>query len=171
MKKTFRLLAAAGLLICLCCLSMSGCSDFDFNPIGNWTLSSNKTYIDDNLFKDDRPGYMLMQTQDSAEPEYVYIGDLVYCFYKSGTGIMMMDTPSQQIQTQEFTYEYTDKQVVLHITDEVSKKNNADPVTMIYDIEKDKDGNIILKNQNRSKVNDTEGKEHDMNVVRILTKR
>ena len=174
MKKKLRALLIITLTLCIAFLSsvtMGGCSDFDFNPIGKWKLTSDKTYLDGKLYLDNKPGYMLMDAGEGKEPVPVYMGDLIYTFTKSGTGIISVynDVTGQSYDAQDFTYEYDEKNVVLHISDDHSRREKLDPVKMVYSIEK-KDGSIILKSQDKYTVKDTDGKDHKGNDVKILSK-
>lgn len=173
MNKTIKSIASVIIITVLCTLSpvsMSGCSDFDFNPIGSWKITSDKIYDDGKFFSDEKPGYLHTVNEETKESEWVYIGDIIYTFGKSGTGIVSVDDQKERVQTQEFTYEYTDKQVTIHVSDNYSKRMNLEPVVITYSIEKDNNGNTILKTQDKFTSEDEEGNKHNMNEVRILTR-
>lgn len=172
MKKFLRSLIITVLTICIAVLSavsMGGCSDFAFNPIGKWKLSSDKTYIDGEVYSDHKPGYLLSASKKNEDPKWVYMGDLIYTFTKSGTGIISVynkDT-GDNVEAEDFTYEYNDKEVIIHISNDQIRRDYEEPVEVRYSIE-EKDGSIILKNQDKTTVKDTAGKDHSRNDVKIL---
>lgn len=175
MKKRFSSAIAAVLMIAACLLSslsMSGCSDFGFNPVGSWKLTSDKIYIDGQFASDEKPGYLKTEgsKENNYEPVFIYMGDLVYKFGKSGTGIICVDNQEEVLQTQDFTYEYNDNEVILYISDDYSRRNNFDPVEMHYAVKKDKEGNFILQNEDKANYIDDDKSKHDFNEVRILSK-
>lgn len=85
--------ALAGLLIVVL-LSLSGCADFAFNPIGRWTYTEERTYIDD-----------VLTASIPADKGF----DTALVFTKSGTGYI--DTGASDHLP--FTYEYTDTTVTI----------------------------------------------------------
>ncbi len=169
-KKAAR--TACGIIAAACCVlssaSMSGCSDFSFNPIGNWKLSSDKIYCDGRFFSDEKPGYLKMDSGDPDNPSFIYMGDLIYHFTKSGTGTVTVEDGKESVKTMDFTYEYTDHSVTMNIKDIAAQKNNYDSIQVTYEVVKDKNGNTILRNQDKFNANDTSGKSHKFNEVRLL---
>lgn len=91
MRKKFFALTA---LLLLVIMSMGGCADFAFNPIGRWTFVEQRLYTDGTL-------------TDTLPPEQGHTVSLV--FKKSGNGYIDSGTKD----TMSFTYEYTDKDVTV----------------------------------------------------------
>ncbi len=175
MKKILRRIisiAAAVSIGALSSLSMTGCSDFDFNPIGKWKLTSDKTFMDDKLYSEEKIGYLMIDAGEGKDPVPMYMGDLIYTFTKSGTGIITVynEKNGNSFDAQDFTYEYDDKEVVLYISDDNMRREKMPPAEIRYGIETDKDGNIILKSQDKQDVTDTSGNKHVMNSVKTLEK-
>ncbi len=170
--KSGRLLATLLLIsgIIASAVSLSGCSDFSFNPIGKWKLSSDIIYCDGKFFSDEKPGYMKTALNDNSDPSYIYMGDLIYSFGKSGTGTVSVDDGKSVTKTMDFTYTYTDKEVTIHLTDDYYRRNNLDSVEVRYSVENDKNGALILKTQDKYKAQDTSGKQHDFNEVKLLSR-
>lgn len=151
--------------------SMGGCSDFGFNPVGKWKLSSDKIYCDGKFFSDEKPGYMKTSLNNDDDPAFIYMGDLVYNFGKSGTGTVCVDDGKSVTKTMDFTYTYSENEVTLHLTDDYYRRNNLDSVEVKYTVETDENGTVTLKTQDKFKAQDTSGKEHDFNEVKLLSKQ
>lgn len=175
MNKILRSFISVTAALCvgvLSAVSMGGCSDFAFNPIGKWKLTGDRIYMDDKLYSEEKPGYLYMDAGEGKEPIPIYMGDLIYTFTKSGTGVITVvnDVNGTSFDTQDFTYEYDEKEVVLHISDDNMRRENMEPAEIHYGIEKDKDGNITLKSQDKNDVNGSDGKKHVINNVKTLEK-
>lgn len=157
--------------VMLSCLSMSGCSDFSFNPIGSWKLTSDKIYCDGQFFRDEKPGYITDTDEKTGEEKNVYVGDIVYNFGKSGRGTICVDDGKQSVKTQEFTYVYTDNEITLSVWSDYSLKKNLENATVKLAVETDKDGSTVLKNQSDFTANDTEGKAHSFNEILLYSRK
>ena len=94
MKKKLILLFV---LVCAVLLSLCGCSDFAFNPVGRWEARKEILYADGTV----------QYSGDLAEGQYGVLPALV--FKKTGTGYIDSGTKT----TLEFTYEYTDDKVTI----------------------------------------------------------
>ena len=51
-------------------LSMGGCSDFAFNPIGKWKLTGDRVYMDNKLYSEEKPGYLYMDAGEGKDRSY-----------------------------------------------------------------------------------------------------
>ena len=90
--------------------------------------------------------------------------------WESGTGTVSVDDGKSVTKTMDFTYTYTDKEVTIHLTDDYYRRNNLDSVEVRYSVENDKNGALILKTQDKYKAQDTSGKQHDFNEVKLLSR-
>jgi len=86
MKKIFLFLVCTILVF-----SMSGCSDFGFNPTGEWK------FVSDNVYDEERNLIDSALAEDNS-----ILNDLLIVFEKSGTGY----TSVTGIKVDEFTYSY-----------------------------------------------------------------
>lgn len=84
---------------------MSGCSDFEFNPVGHWRLTDDILYADGQEIEHDRP-------EDMAFKYFEYV------FGKTGTGYIAVNGT----KTFDFTYEYEGNTVTVLINDPYSGK-------------------------------------------------
>lgn len=117
--------------------SVSGCSDFGFNPTGHWL------FVSDDLYEND------IQI-DSATPENTpFLSNIAIIFEKSGTGYFSADG----LKTIFFRYSYDGHTVTVTFEND----NNMPETSVQYQVsndgktlirtdlsqEKDEDGNII----------------------------
>ena len=110
MKKTIAIIAA---VIAAVLLTLSGCSDFAFNPVGRWEAVEMKIYEDGKL----------SETKSIDELGSSVQAALV--FKKSGTGYIDSGTRNKL----DFTYDYNDSEV------KVSRSaNGSDPVETVYTV-------------------------------------
>lgn len=110
MKRTITFFAV---LMAAVLLTLSGCSDFSFNPIGRWKADVLKIYEDGKL----------IETRDTKE---LGIQDqLELVFKKSGTGYIDSGTKNNL----DFTYDYTDSEVTLN-----RHAKDAEPVVTVYKV-------------------------------------
>ncbi len=130
MKKIISVLTAALLLTVLC---MSGCSDFGFNPIGDWH------YVEEKTFKNDQ---LTNTTPAGLNP---FDKNVVLHFGKSGTG-----TIGNTKTAQTFTYEYDSNSVT--ISGQGRMGNNF---CIVYEVREN--GNALVRVEN-SDVIDADGK-------------
>ncbi len=96
MKRVFCFVAAA---VTASAVIMSGCSDFDFNPVGKWTLSENNLYVGDDLVDHMDKGSFIYETN--------------YVMEKCGTGYILVSGERMR----DFTYEYEKNSVTIHINE------------------------------------------------------
>ncbi len=96
MKKTVSFILSILMIVSLTLIS--GCSDFSFNPLGEWL------WTDDILCYGDE-----LKSHDTVETMPF---ELVYVFEKSGTGYIR----SGGQKTLSFTYEYDDENVTITTT-------------------------------------------------------
>ncbi|MBR2176754.1 MAG: hypothetical protein IJ861_07410 [Clostridia bacterium] len=113
MKKIICMLLSAISVMSL--LILSGCSDFEFNPIGKWK------FTDDILYQN---GEII----DHATTKDLL--DTIYVFEKSGTGYISVDNR----RSLEFTYDYDDSSITLHFPD---RNNTAETVDVLYNLSDD----------------------------------
>lgn len=120
MKKKFNVLSAAVLSILMLCGSavLSGCSDFSFNPIGEWV----NTKI----------------TVNGEKVTTLYGNDAKFCFVFRHNGTAYMTLNGEYVDGSEYTYTYDDEKVIL---------TNADKegVALEYKV---KDNGTVLENIN-----------------------
>ncbi len=95
MKKSIILLIS---ILTLLLFTVSGCSDFEFNPIGTWNSSEQRLYADGEL----------MDTTSLENGTQVSL-----VFKKSGTGYIDAGTDNKH----GFTYTYDSKEVSITRTD------------------------------------------------------
>lgn len=110
MKKIITIMAA---VIAAVLLTMSGCSDFAFNPIGRWEAAEMRTYENGKL----------SDTKDADDMGGSVKTALV--FKKSGTGYIDSGTRSKL----DFTYDYNDSEVTV-----TRSVNGLDPVVTVYSV-------------------------------------
>ena len=99
MKRLLSALSAVLIIVTF----LSGCSDFEFNPVGIWRLTEESLYVDDQLIQNEKKG------QDGQYK-------LDYCFNKSGTGYITVNGS----KTLDFTYKYDGKSVTVYLNDPYS---------------------------------------------------
>ncbi|MBQ9460877.1 MAG: hypothetical protein IJU51_03020 [Clostridia bacterium] len=95
-------------------LTLAGCSDFAFNPVGKWHVAEERLYADS----------VLSYTKDVKDFEYG--GQTTLVFKKTGTGYI----DSGARDKINFTYEYDDKTVTINI----EKHGNIEAGTVVYDV-------------------------------------
>lgn len=127
MKKFISFILSTVLLCSL--MIMGGCSDFAFNPIGEWEFSDNIIY-----------------SENSAAFSY----KTSYIFEKSGTGYITVDGDRTNVT---FTYEYDNENVYLTLnsahgeTSEIQKFTVSDDQKQLTNSQKfetnDENGNIV----------------------------
>ena len=158
MKKYFSGLLSAVLILSL--IVLSGCSDFDFNPLGRWEYHEEIYYVDGKEVR--RVG-----KEDMAYDSMTYI------FEKSGTGYIEVD----DTHTIDFTYDYDDKNIFMHmiLSDKLNKSEIANKDGMV-DVEytvynNEKDGSEKLIRTEEYKAEDENGKEVSVKCEYILLKQ
>ncbi len=149
MKRTISLIAALFLLISL--FAMSGCSDFSFNPIGQWTLTDDILYAGDKVIN------------SATAEENALMKDISFIFYKSGTGVFR--TMSDNRYDRNFTYEYDDHTVTVTYTEPFQGKMQ-DPITLTLS----EDGSALLIN-NYSTVKEQDGHSVELKEQFVYTKK
>ena len=92
MKKIFAFLICTA-LVC----SMSGCSDFGFNPTGQWQFVSDTLYADGTVAD-------IARAEDNS-----VLSDMKIIFEKSGTGHL----DSVGVKVDDFTYSYDDESITI----------------------------------------------------------
>ena len=92
MKKNFAFLICTA-LVC----SMSGCSDFGFNPTGQWQFVSDTLYADGTVAD-------IARAEDNS-----VLSDMKIIFEKSGTGHL----DSVGVKVDDFTYSYDDESITI----------------------------------------------------------
>ena len=105
-------IAPVGLLLLLAVIiSMSGCADFAFHPIGRWEyINEQRVYVDGKLV-------------DTEKEEGFFSGfSVTLVFQKSGTGYV----DSGIKEKQRFNYEFDDKQITITYED---TKRYPEPIT------------------------------------------
>lgn len=107
MKKAAAVLLAASAVISAGL--MSGCDDFKFNPVGKWR------FTDEILSNND------VESKHLREDDMVY-KDTIYSFGKTGKGNISV----QGTEVMEFTYDYSDDTVILHLWDPEKKLGITD---------------------------------------------
>ena len=85
-------------IIAVISVSMCGCSDFGFNPTGQWKFVSDNVYDDKGSLIDSA----LAEDND-------VLNDMLMVFEKSGTGYVQVSG----IRSDEFTYSYDNNSVTL----------------------------------------------------------
>ena len=95
-------------------LTLGGCADFSFNPVGRWNVYEERLYADG----------VLEYTKNVKDFEYGAQTALV--FKKTGTGYI----DSGAKEKMNFTYEYTDKNVTIN----VEPHGNVGASTAVYDV-------------------------------------
>ncbi len=90
-------------------MAMSGCSDFKFNPIGVWRYTDDILYVNGKETKHLRPKDMQYEFTE-------------YIFEKSGTGYIKINGE----RTISFTYDYSDEEVIMHMTDPFYPEKKTD---------------------------------------------
>lgn len=88
---------------------MSGCSDFEFNPIGEWEFTT-EIYYENG------------KEVERVEKDEMAFKGTKYIFEKSGTGYITIG----DLRTVEFTYEYDSDKVTLHMQVPKSVADTAD---------------------------------------------
>ncbi|MCI5657003.1 MAG: hypothetical protein SOT80_11035 [Candidatus Pseudoruminococcus sp.] len=115
MKKLYAVIIS---ILVLCgSVFMSGCSDFEFNPIGKW--ENVQTIIDGKKF------------------EGILDNDAKICFVFQHNGIAYMTVGGERIKN-DYSYTYTDEQVTLTSKDDSSAQ-------LIYSV-KDNGSTLELNN-------------------------
>ena len=94
MKRT---IAIALAVIAAVLLTLSGCSDFSFNPIGRWEVSEMRLYEDGSI----------KETKDTKQ--LGMSSGVALVFKKSGTGYI----DSGSGNPLDFTYNYNDSEVII----------------------------------------------------------
>ncbi len=138
---------------------LNGCSDFSFNPLGTWEYNEEIYYVDG-------------KEVERVEKKDMLYESTKYIFEKSGTGyITVSDDP-----TLNFTYDYDDEKVTLHIK-QPDGVNNSDGGTnggtsdTEYKIINNKnDDSISLVRTEKYKAKDDNGKEVEVKVEYVLVK-
>lgn len=98
MKKFF-----LGITVCISVMSiltLGGCSDFGFNPIGRWKFVLDELYIENSLAD---------SLDIEKESDDSVISNMYIVFEKSGTGYF----DNNGIKSQYFTYEYTQDTITM----------------------------------------------------------
>lgn len=108
-----RIIAITAAVIAAVLLTMSGCSDFAFNPIGRWEAVEMRTYEDGKM----------IETAD--QKELGGAGRSALVFKKSGTGYIDSGTRNNL----EFTYDYNDSEITV-----TRSVNGLDPVVTKYKV-------------------------------------
>ena len=90
MKKFFAFLVGTALVI-----SLSGCSDFDFNPTGHWQFVSDTLYADGKIAD-------IARAEDNS-----ILADMKIVFEKSGTGYLT----ASGVRVDDFTYSYDNEYI------------------------------------------------------------
>ena len=151
MKKILSAIFSVIMMISIC--SMTGCSDFDFNPIGVWEYTDEVLYVDGKEF--------LHRTKETMQYE-----SMQYIFEKSGTGYITVDGD----RALSFTYDYDDSKIILHMLKPKDNKHLDDPdefIDMIYTLQSDK--NKMVRTQKDS-AKDENGKLVNLKAEYTLTK-
>ncbi len=149
---------ACGLLSVIFLFSLiilNGCSDFSFNPIGTWEYNEEIYYVDGK------------EVERVGKEDMLY-ESTKYIFEKSGTGyITVSDDP-----TLNFTYDYDDEKVNLHIKQPngVNNSNGGTSDTEYKIINNEKDNSIKLVRTEKYKSKDDSGKEVEVKVEYVLVK-
>ncbi len=157
MKKLLTIILTAAVFVSV--MSMSGCSEFGFNPTGSWKLTKDTFYLDGKFWYDDKPGYM-----GSEEGGYIYVGDMIYRFGKSGVGSIYTD----DLYIQDFTFDYEGEEITVHMSD---PQNKFGLQNFTYKAGRDKDGNETITRTDIATVNDDDGEKHELKEVFIFTKQ
>ncbi len=128
MKKTVSFIASAALILSVA--SMSGCSDFGFNPLGTWELD-NSIYGDEGIviyyvFEKSGTGYMTFNDEQlDSSFTYTYDDDNVYISYislttgdvQSEASFEIIDNNTlREVENVDYTYEETSDTVTLETT-------------------------------------------------------
>ena len=92
MKKFFAFLVCTALVI-----SLSGCSDFDFNPTGHWKFVSDTLYADGEVAD-------IARAEDNS-----VLADMKIVFEKSGTGYLT----ASNVRIDDFTYTYDNEYITI----------------------------------------------------------
>ncbi len=157
MKKYICAFLSAAIIFSL--IIMSGCSDFEFNPLGTWEYSEEIYYIDG-------------KEVNRVEKNDMLYGGMKYIFEKSGTGYIDV----ANYRSQEFTYDYDDKNVFVHliIPDDMdaSKIPNNNGIVeteyTVYDSDGDSPAKLIRTEEYKAK--DENGKEVSVKTEYVLVK-
>lgn len=104
MKKTL-IITILSITALILSMLLTGCSDFAFNPTGQWHFSEDLLYIDDEL------------AQKITPEDDVRMNNVTLVFEKSGTGYIDSSTKNKV----HFTYEYNGNEITIKMPN-----NNAD---------------------------------------------
>lgn len=126
-KKTILVLASLFILA----LTLSGCADFSFNPIGRWRIAEERYFEND----------VLISTREIKESDYG--GQTALVFKKTGTGYIDSGAKNKL----EFTYEYTDSSVSIKLNEagavyEVGD-NGSELIATIEDYDDNSSGKVV----------------------------
>ena len=137
---------------------MSGCSDFDFNPLGAWEYVEEIYYING-------------KEAERVEKENMQYESMKYIFEKSGTGYISVNDD----RTLDFTYDYDNNKVVIHmksLNTSSDSENNDDNIIdteyKIVDNKKNNSTNLIRTEEYKAK--DENGKEINVKAEFVLEK-
>lgn len=141
MKKTVCVLSV--IIMIISCISMNGCSDFSFNPLGTWEMYSQSVY--------DKDGKEIFHAGEADFP-----ANTEYTFEKSGTGYITVNGRKSII----FTYTYDSEAVTVEIT----RKDN--PTLDLNEVTKNV---FVVKSDGATMVWSKEEKTELINGTGVLT--